>query len=81
MLECPAGDGGLVSDFPGTRTVDFSGDGAVSLVDFAEFGASYLGVLDPCADFNCDGIMSLPDFAIFAAHWLDAGAFATACIL
>jgi hypothetical protein len=80
-LECPAGDGGLTSDFPGTRTVDFSGDGSVTLPDFAEFAASYLGVFDACADLNCDGVMTLPDLGIFAFHWLDAGAFPTSCIL
>jgi len=68
-LNCPAGDGGLVSaDGSGDRSPDFNGSGMVDVADFGYFASVYQ-TNEYCADFDCSGSVSLPDFAIFSSHY------------
>lgn len=78
-VTCPMSDNHLTADAPGTRTPDLNFSGAVTLPDFAIFGAAFVGAFDACSDFNCDGIINLADFAIFARHWLHAGGSFAIC--
>jgi hypothetical protein len=48
-------------------------DGAVDLIDLADFAAGYTSPpkpFDACLDFNCDGFVDIIDFSIFAQHYL-----------
>ena len=48
-------------------------DGAVDLIDLADFAAGYTSPpkpYDACLDFNCDGVVDIIDFSIFAQHYL-----------
>jgi hypothetical protein len=72
VLDCPAGDGGVI--LPGTlpgqhHSPDLDGDGLVSIVDFAEFALVYMGPFDPDKDFYCSGNADLIDFVLFTRHW------------
>ena len=76
VLNCPAGDGGVIlpGDPPGQQhTPDFDSDGLVSIVDFAEFAAVYVNVFDSDMDFYCSGNIDLIDFVLFTRHWLHTG--------
>ena len=73
VLDCPGGDGGVVlpGGLPGEHhSPDLDGDGAVTIVDFAEFGMEYLISYDPDRDFYCSGNIDLIDFVLFTRHWL-----------
>ncbi len=81
-LMCPRGDNVVTDpDTDGTRTVDFNLDGAVGLVDFAAFGASFGAAGANCADFDCNKIVDLIDLARFGIHFGHAGAGFTMCVL
>ena len=72
VLDCPAGDGGVI--LPGTlpgqhHSPDLDDDGVVTLVDFAEFALIYMGPFDPDKDFYCSGNHDLIDFVLFTRHW------------
>lgn len=73
ILDCPAGDGGVI--LPGElpeehHSPDLDGDGLVSLMDYAEFGiVYYMAPFDPDKDFYCSGNIDLIDFVLFARHW------------
>ena len=72
VLDCPAGDGGVIlpGGLPGQHhSPDFDEDGVVSIVDYAEFGVSYLMSFDPDKDFYCSGNIDLIDFVLFTRHW------------
>ena len=74
VLECPAGDGGVIlpGEPPGqVHTPDLDDDGVVSLTDFAEFAIVFaqMGPFDPDSDFYCSGNVDLIDFVLFARHW------------
>jgi hypothetical protein len=76
FLDCPAGDGGVIlpGGLPGLHhSPDFDGDGAVTIVDFAEFGMDYLISFDPDNDFYCSDNIDLIDFVLFTRHWLHTG--------
>jgi hypothetical protein len=49
-------------------------DGAVDILDFAEFATYYTAPVPhgyrACHDFNCDGLVDIIDFSIFAQHYL-----------
>ena len=68
-LNCPAGDGGLLSaDGNSNKSPDIDGSGDVTVADFAQFAAVF-GSNNYCADFDCSGTVGVADFAIFAAHF------------
>lgn len=74
VLDCPAGDGGVI--LPGTlpgehHTPDLDGDGLVSIVDFAHFAPTVYMMIpfDPDMDFYCSGNIDLIDFVLFTRHW------------
>lgn len=72
VLECPAGDGGVI--IPGTEpgqhhSPDLNNDRVVSIVDLALFAAEYLIAFDPDKDFYCSGNIDLIDFVLFTRHW------------
>ena len=74
VLECPAGDGGIIipGSLPGqVHSPDLDGDGLVSIVDFSNFHIifSQMGPFDPDMDFYCSGNVDLIDFVLFARHW------------
>ena len=77
VLDCPAGDGGVIipGDPPGQHhTPDLDNDGLVSLVDFSLFAATYIDLIfDPDMDFYCSGNLDLIDFVLFTRHWLHTG--------
>ncbi len=68
-LNCPQGDGGMISaDGSGNRSPDFNGSGMVDVADFGFFASVYQ-TPEYCADFDCSGLVSLADFAIFSSHY------------
>ena len=74
ILNCPAGDGGVVGPGSGNKSPDLDGDAAVNLVDLALFaGAWPPNPYNFCMDYNCDGLINLPDLSLFAIHWLHVG--------
>jgi hypothetical protein len=76
VLDCPAGDGGVIlpGGLPGQRhSPDLNDDGVVSIVDFALFAVNYLFSFDPDTDFYCSGNVDLIDFVLFTRHWQHTG--------
>ena len=72
VLDCPAGDGGVIlpGDPPGQHhSPDLDGDGTVIIVDFALFAVGYPLSFDPDKDFYCSGNLDLIDFVLFTRHW------------
>jgi hypothetical protein len=72
VLDCPAGDGGVIipGELPGQHhSPDLDGCGAVDIVDFALFALEYPFYFDPDKDFYCSGNIDLIDFVLFARHW------------
>ncbi|UCG50603.1 MAG: hypothetical protein JSW58_10370 [Candidatus Latescibacterota bacterium] len=76
ILDCPAGDGGVIlpGELPGQHhTPDLDGDGFVSIVDFSLFAVEYLMSFDPDKDYYCSDNVDLIDFVLFTRHWLHSG--------
>ena len=73
ILDCPAGDGGVIipGEPPGEHhSPDLDGDGLVSIVDYSYFAmVYYLAPFDPDKDFYCSGNIDLKDFVLFTRHW------------
>jgi hypothetical protein len=68
-LNCPLGDGGLITlAGDGNKSPDLNFDGAVTVADFGLFAVNFNGI-DYCSDFNCDGAVNIGDFAIFGTHF------------
>ena len=74
----PPGSGTLLCLPYDTKSPDQTGnggviDGAVDLIDLADFAAGYTSPPKPydgCLDFNCDGTVDIIDFSTFAQHYL-----------
>jgi len=80
VLNCPAGDGGVVGPGDGNKSPDLNQDALVSLPDLAIFAAAFPpGPYDWCVDFNCDGVINIVDVGLFATHWLHTGPFPGFC--
>jgi hypothetical protein len=74
VLDCPAGDGGVI--IPGTlpgqhHSPDLDDNGEVDIVDFALFAMHYdpVPIFDPDRDYYCSGNLDLLDFVLFTRHW------------
>lgn len=83
ILNCPAGDGGVVGPGAGNHSPDINGDTRVDLIDFSQFAVVFPSPpmpFDPCLDYNCDGVIDLIDFSLFAAHWTHMGTVPGLCI-
>ena len=76
VLDCPAGDGGVIlpGDPPGEHhTPDLDNDGVVAIVDLSLFIIPYVDAFDPDMDYYCSGNIDLRDFVLFTRHWLHTG--------
>lgn len=83
VLNCPAGDGGVIGPGSGNKSPDINFSGVVDLVDFSQFAVVFPSPpqpYDPCLDYNCDGLIDLIDFSLFAAHWTHSGPVPGFCI-
>jgi hypothetical protein len=78
VLDCPAGDGGVI--IPGElpeqhHSPDLDGDSVVSFSDFSLFAVGYPpNAYDSNSDFLCSGSVDLVDFVLFTRHWGHSGA-------
>jgi hypothetical protein len=65
-------DGIQICSFAHAASVDFDGDGQVSVSDLGNWAGTQASQ-DPCGDYNCDGSVNVADLGIWAAGQAGGG--------